>query len=105
MAVFSGLYESPGPPPSGGAHGIVPPHRDHHQNSHQSGYILHYFCVDCCPAGRRGETVRILAQWWRPVAYFEALNLCYRAMRSVLHQRIWKTIETAKDGGHRFHRH
>jgi hypothetical protein len=27
MAVFSGLYESPGPPPSVDACGIVPPHR------------------------------------------------------------------------------
>jgi hypothetical protein len=28
MAVFSGLYESPGPPPSGDARGIVPLHCD-----------------------------------------------------------------------------
>ncbi len=26
MAVFSGFYESPGPPPLGDARGIVPPH-------------------------------------------------------------------------------
>jgi hypothetical protein len=41
MAVFSGLYESPGPPLSGDARGIVPPHRNGHQNSQQSGYMFH----------------------------------------------------------------
>ena len=40
MAVFSGLYESPGPPPLGDARSIVPPHRDNHRNGHQSGYIV-----------------------------------------------------------------
>ena len=40
MAVFSGLYESPGPPPSGDARSIVPPHHDNHRNGHQSGYIV-----------------------------------------------------------------
>ncbi len=36
MAVFSGFYESPGPPPLGDAHGIVPLHCNYRQNSHQS---------------------------------------------------------------------
>jgi len=40
MAVFSGFYESNKPPPSGDARGIIPPHRDGHQNGHQSEYIL-----------------------------------------------------------------
>jgi hypothetical protein len=37
MAVFSGLNESPGPPPSGDASGIISPHSDDHRNGHQSG--------------------------------------------------------------------
>jgi len=45
MAVFSGLYESPGPPPSGDVRGMVPPHCDDHQNGHQSGYIIVLFAV------------------------------------------------------------
>jgi len=45
MAVFSGLYESPGPPPSGDARSIVPPHRNDYQNGHQSGYIVVLFAV------------------------------------------------------------
>ena len=36
MAVFSGFYESPGPPRSGNVRGIVPPHRDDRRNGHQS---------------------------------------------------------------------
>ena len=40
MVMFSGFYESPGPPPLDNACGIVPPHRDDHQNGHQSGYIV-----------------------------------------------------------------
>jgi hypothetical protein len=58
MAVFSGLYESPGPPPSGDTRGIVlvPPHRDDHRNGHQSGYIIHRCFVCCRPGGRQGDT-------------------------------------------------
>ena len=37
MAVFSGFYESPVPPPLVYAGGVVPPHRDGHRNDHQSG--------------------------------------------------------------------
>jgi hypothetical protein len=51
MVAFSGFYESHEPPPSGDAHGIVPPHRDGHQNGQQSGYMLHYCCVDLRPCG------------------------------------------------------
>ncbi len=44
MTVFSGFYESLRSPPLGDACGIVPPHRDDHQNGQQSGYIIHH-CV------------------------------------------------------------
>ena len=58
MAVFSGLYESPGPPPSGDARGIVPPHRDGHRNGHQSGYInTSLFCLFNIPS--QTDIVRI----------------------------------------------
>jgi hypothetical protein len=53
MAVFSGLYESPGPPPSVDARGIVPPHRDDYRNGHQSGYMIHRCFVCCRPGGRQ----------------------------------------------------
>jgi hypothetical protein len=39
MAAFSGFYVSHEPPPSGNARGIVPLHRDGHQNGQQRGYI------------------------------------------------------------------
>ena len=42
MVAFSGFYESHKPPPLGDARGIVPPHRDGHQNGQQSGYMLHH---------------------------------------------------------------
>ena len=99
MAVFSGLYESTGPPPLDDARGILPPHRDHHQNGHQSGYILHYRCVDCRPGGRRGNTERVVARWRRSVASGEALVMLHRVMRSVLHRRTAVAIEMARDGG------
>jgi hypothetical protein len=99
MAVFSGLYESPGPPLSGDARGIVPPHCNHHQNGHQSGYILHYRCVDCRPGGRRGDTERVVAQWRRSVASGETLVMLHRVMRSILHRRTAMAIEMARDGG------
>ena len=37
MAAFSGFYESHEPPPSGDARGILPLHRDGHQNGHKEG--------------------------------------------------------------------
>ena len=62
MVAFSGLYESHKPPPSGDVRGIIPPHRNGHQNGQQSGYMLHYRCVDCHPGGRRGDMERLVAQ-------------------------------------------
>ena len=99
MAVFSGLYESPGPPPSGDARGIVPPHCDDHRNGQQSGYMLHRRFICCRPGGRRGNTERVVAQWRCPVASDEALVMLHRAMRSVWHRRTAMAIEMAHDGG------
>ncbi len=98
MAVFSGLYESPGPPPSGDARGIVPPHRDHHRNSHQSGYILHYRCVDCRPGSRWGDTERVVARWRRSVASGVALDMLHCVMPHVALQRLTMAIKMARNG-------
>ena len=42
MVVYSGFNESQEPPPSGDACSTVLPHCDGHQNSQQSGYMLHH---------------------------------------------------------------
>jgi hypothetical protein len=98
MVEFGGFYESHEPPSSGDARGIVPPHRDGHRNGQQSGYILHYRCVDC-------RTERVVARWRRSVASGEALVMLHRAMRSVLHRRTAMAIEMARDRGTFVRRH
>jgi hypothetical protein len=45
MAVFSGFYESPVPPPLGDEGSIVPLHCNGHRYGHQSGYIFNYIVV------------------------------------------------------------
>ena len=97
MAAYSGFYESHEPPPSGYVRGIVPAHRDSHQNGQQSGYSLHNCCVDC--HGRRGDTRPIVAQWRRSAASCEALVMLHQAMRSVLHWRTAMAIKMARGGG------
>ena len=92
MAAFSGFYESHEPPSSGDAHGIVPAHRDGHQNGQQSGHILHLCFVCCCPVGLWGNTEPVVAQWWRPVASGEALVMLHWVMPHA-------AIEMACDGG------
>ena len=99
MVVFSGFYESHKPPPLGDACGIVPPHRDGHRNGQQSGYMLHYCWVDCCPGGRRGDTERVVAQLRHQVASGKALVMLHQAMPSVLQCRTTMAIEMACDGG------
>ena len=99
MVAFSGFYESPGPPPSSDVRGIVPPHRDGHQNGHQSRYILHLCIVSCRPGGRRGDTERVVAQWRHPVASGVALDMLHWAMRFVLHRRTAMAIKMANVGG------
>ena len=93
MVAFSGFYESHKPPPSGDALGIIPLHRDGHQNGQQSGYMFHYRCVDCHPGGRRGDTEQVVARWRRPAASGEALVMLHRSMRSVSH---WRTAMAIK---------
>ena len=99
MAAFSGFYESHEPPPLGVVRGIVPPHPDGHRNGQQSGYILHFCCVDCCPGGRRGDTEQVVARWRQSVASGEALVMLHWhwAMRSVLHRRTTMAIEMARN--------
>jgi hypothetical protein len=83
MAVFSGFYESPGPPSSGNVRGIVPPHRDDHRNGHKNGYIIHRCFVCCRPGGRGGDTEQVVARWRRPVASSVALEMLHWAMPHV----------------------
>ncbi len=93
MVVFSGfLYESNKPPSLGNARGIVLTHRDGQQNGQQSGYILHYCCVDCRPGSHRGDMERVVTRWRRSVASGEALVILHRAMRSVLHRHTAMAI-------------
>ena len=99
MVAFSGFYESHKPLPSGDACGIVPPHREGHQNGQQSGYILHLRFVCCRPGGRRGDTERVVARWRHLLAFMKALVVIYRAMPHVPHQRPRMAIEMACDGG------
>jgi len=99
MVVFSGLYESQEPSPSGDASGIVPPHCDGHQNGHQSGYMMHHCCVDCRPGSWRGNTEQVVTRWWRPVTSGDALVMIHRAICSELHRRTAMAIKMARDRG------
>ncbi len=100
MVVFSGFYESPGPPPSGNVCGIVPPHCNDQQNGHQSGYIIHCCYVCCRPGGRRGNTERVVTQWQRPMASGVAQqDMLHRAMSHVLLQCLTMAIKMAGNGG------
>ncbi len=99
MGMFSGFYESPGPPSSGDAGSIVPPHCDGHQNGHQIGYTLHRCFVCCHPGGRRGDTEKVVTRWRRPVASGVALGMLHWAMLHELLQRLCMVIKMASDGG------
>jgi hypothetical protein len=92
MAVFSGLYEGPGPPPLGYVRGIVPPHCNDHQNGYQSGYIIHRCFICCRPGGCRGNTEQVVTQWRRPVASRVALDLLHWAITHVSLQRLTMAI-------------
>jgi len=96
-AAFSSFYESHEPPPLGDARGIVPAHRDGHQNGQQSGHILHLHFFRCRPGGRRGDMEPVVTRWRRPVASVEALVMLHRAMLHVLLQRLHTAIKMACD--------
>jgi hypothetical protein len=99
MAVFSGLYESPGPPPLGDVRGIVPPHRDDHRNGHQGGYMIHRCFVCCRPGGCQGDTERVVPRWRRPVASGVALDMLHQAMPHISLQRLTMAINMVHRGG------
>ncbi len=98
MVAFSGFYESHEAPPWVDMRGIVRPHRDDHQNGHQSGYILHRCFVCCHPGGCRGDTQPVVARWRRPVASSKALVILHWAMRFVPFQRLLTAIKMACSG-------
>ncbi len=61
---------------------------------------LNFFTLEIDDHGvRRGDTGQIIAQWQRPVASSEALDVLHRAMRLALHWRIVMAIEMAREGG------
>ena len=92
------------PPPSGDARGIIPMHRDGHQNGHQSEYILHRCFVCCCPGGRQGNTEQVVARWQRPVASGVALDMLHRVMPHVLLQSLTMAIKMVHREGAFVHR-
>ena len=68
MVVFSGFYESHGPPPSGNDLGIVPAHRNGHQSGQQREHILHLRFVCYRPGGCQGNMEQVVARWRHLVA-------------------------------------
>ncbi len=53
----------------------------------------------CCPGGRWGNTERVVARCWHPVASRVALDMLHWAMPSVLLRSICKAFEMGRDGG------
>ena len=95
MVAFSGFYESHGPPPSGDASGIVPPHRHGFKMTSKGGGHFAHRCVDCRPGGRWGDTEQVVARWQSLVAFMKALDHLHQAMRSVSHRRTAMAIKMA----------
>jgi hypothetical protein len=83
----------------GNVHGIVPPHRNGHKNSHKVGVLFDCCFVDCCPGGHRGDMERVAAQWRLPGASCVALVLLHWAMLRALLQCIRMAIKMACYGG------
>jgi hypothetical protein len=105
MVAFSGFYESHGPTPSCGVHGIVPAHRHGHENGQQSVHILHRHFVLCRPGGHRDDTEQVVARWRRLVVLMKALDFLHRAMHAVSHHCTSMAIKMASDGGTFVHCH
>jgi hypothetical protein len=53
----------------------------------------------CCPGGCWGNTERVVARCWCPVASIVALDTPHQAMPSVLLQSIHKAFKISRDGG------
>jgi hypothetical protein len=53
----------------------------------------------CCPGGCWGDTERVVAQCWRPVASGVALDMPHWAMPSVLLRHIRKAFEMSRNRG------
>ncbi len=57
------------------------------------GALFVVFFLNANPVVRRGNTVRILAQWRHPVASGVAMNSLHWAMRAVSYRRISLAVE------------
>ncbi len=57
--------------------------------------LVYFFCrfICCCPGSRWGNTERVVAQWWQPVACRVALDMSHWAMPPVL---LWRTATAIK---------
>jgi hypothetical protein len=53
----------------------------------------------CCPGGRWGNTERVVARCWHPVAFVVALDTLHWVMPSVLLRRIRRAFKIGRNGG------
>ena len=95
LVVFSGYYQSPGPPLFGDARGMVSVHHHGHQNGQQNLCIVAYFHCHWHHGGCRGNTEQIVPQLRRPVAFGIALDILNQKMCFILHRRTAITIKMA----------
>ena len=98
MAAFSGFYESHKPPTSGDAHDSTATSRWPLKRPSKWIHITSFF-VCCCPGGRQGDTERVVARGWHPVASGEALVMLHWVMLHVSLQCLRMAIKMACDGG------
>jgi hypothetical protein len=87
------LLVKSGPPPSGDARGYVIAMAI--KMASFVGVFVDCCWFSCCPGGRWGNTERVVAQWWHPVASGVALDMPHWAMPSVLLRRTTVAIKTA----------
>jgi hypothetical protein len=59
-----------------------------------------FFCLHANPVVRRGNTVRILAQWRLPVASGVAMNSLHRAMKVASYRRISSAVKLGRTEVH-----
>jgi hypothetical protein len=99
MVAFSGILESPKPPPLGNVRGNVPAHCHGHQFGHFLESFVDCCLFACCPGGRWGDPEQVVAQCQHPVASEVALDMPHRVMPSVLLRRIRKAFKMGRNRG------
>jgi hypothetical protein len=99
MVAFSGILESPKPPPSGDVHGNVPAYCHGHQFGHLFRVIIDCCLFFCCPGGCWGNTELVVIQCRHPGASSVALDLLNQAMPRASLQCVRMAIKMACNGG------